>query len=196
MTCCRPPHSPPRGRHRRHTRSNHLSAQKQKCSRSGTRLHPVCHLEDPVVDGAVGVVVGGAGVVAGLVLCNIVVVVVKIQSLTKTVHPTLARHTQLPTVALAKPWWLTSSLANSHLSNTLPAGTLEVCSCRLGLFTFCSNKKQSDQHKVSHVWSYVVSLSLCQYLFLQVFYQTDNCNICSHYFTYFVKLLEQRTVPV
>ena len=157
MTCCRPPHSPPRSRHWRRTRSHHLSAQKQKCSRSGTRHHPISHLEDPVVDGAVGVVVGGAGVVAGLVLCNIMVVV-KIQSLTsrtivkcKTVHPTLARHTQLPTVALAKPWWLTSSLANSHLSNTLPAGTLEVCSCRLGLFTFCSNKKQSDQHKVSHV---------------------------------------------
>ena len=91
----------------------------------------ISHLEDPVVDGSVGVVVGSAGVVAGLVLCNIVVF--KIQTspaLDNT--PTLARHTQLPTVALAKPWWLTSSRANSHLSNTLPAGTREVCSCRLG----------------------------------------------------------------
>ena len=136
--------------------------------------------------------VGGAGVVAGLVLCNIVVV--KIQTspaLDKT--PTLARHTQLPTVALAKPWWLTSSRANSHLSNTLPAGTLEVCSCRLLFIMFIHLLQQQEAELAAQS---VSCLKLC-YLTLplsifisSIFYQTDNCNICSRYFTYFAKILE------
>ena len=74
------------------------------------------YLENTIISRSIGVVIGCPSVVAGFILRNSV----QYKNINQWKILTFARHTQLPTVALANPCLFTSSLANSHLSKTLP----------------------------------------------------------------------------